>query len=1760
MATSLDDYMFSAGANGGDISRADYQAEEGGGFFSSIGSGVAAAVKGTVLTGVSAAYGLANTVPLIANAVGGQDTMEYLSTLDAANKLDQVFNTGEALSDFYQEHSQGVELAGAIAGSIIPGGLAVKGAKLGFGRFSNYATRLAESNSATIVGSMASWYNKLAPTSAKTRILQSAYTDIINRSTAITHLMPFDRFRFALASGGALAVESAVFETASIMTQKANPTYSDIETLGDFTKAVGTAAVFGGGLGGIFGAAFYKGARFNPVAGDSTELSLRETANIMGDARTRIIERADFGEKLKNIASGSKIAGMADDRLMTEELMNRGLNDLFDKLPAKSLDDAIASSKIWFNDRQRYVDTALKDLVLDIVKTKNSDLGEVIYKQLIAKGDDGAYPLVGEKLSQVFGNMTAATRLFTQPFGQSIGLKAVANYSEEALQKYGDLINQSEIGQKVASLNAQMKTIRDYFELNGFNKNPVKSALPPEFHTHLTALDRLKREMTKINSDDFKRLQADPTMMTPAIIAKYKIPQSLVDQIKTITDIGEQKSIGQFFDLVAKRHTSEPTAMLGDFVARVGAPLKYKGGNVLTDDGAQVLLKNAKETMSSGNTAVTDIESQVRWSIANQFLPHGKNAGKGIDLPGGALDMYKLAATIDKGGPIIIGGQEVSKDIALQELTKGKKWMFDHARRILGYSDERARMYADLPAEGDIIDWAAKSGRVNDFMQRRNIVTAYEKAVNISEIELKTMEGLRGLIEDAQIAARNATYGIAANAGVVIPEAIRGAADSLANHGIYGSSPVDMANRVGPGALTTANGRLWSMQTQAAAMGTWLRDQTIKLQTASRAALASPTSELLKSAKSLAAFSLVHKKATSTGVRFVDSANVEKSIGLPAGAIMRILGKSEGGLWISKQSALELQKLAAAETGLDAQGMMDILLHQIDRNTMHVDDELLSNFLKAQSAENGKVFKTQLNLRGARGYDTSGYMDGELYFPPLDVTKNPYFAMVRDSTRSAIDGSPRYSFVHARSSMELKELVNKIERDLPETSVFTRAQIEADKKLSGEFDWAQSFSSYSIDNKLHSKNLFGEYQLRNPQEIMEESANHINRMHTVNMRETLRNMTGDFLDSMRAQSDTVDGFAKSTHGKAFARGDRGAAGDNVYSQIARTILDVSPSENADGILGLFSRGQHALTDFVDNVATKARDGLRDQGFAKGYSDKKVEELVSYLNEAAPKLGMDMGEFSTEMARAMARLYNPAGFSKYVQSRLNAISVFGTLMADFVNPIVQSLALPISINSSIRRLLKDAPPEVMKNLEDITVTGKAARLGARAAIDYWADIPMIAKFEKYRLGEKLSQTETIELANWQATKQGAFFKEMADSGLLPPSAREAMIEINQVTDIKDLILGKGADWGKKFLRYASAPTRYAETFQRYAALKVADGLAEVAKLNPTDRYILMHSFAAQSNGVYTAAQRPGLFQGAIGASFGLYKSYAINMMQALMRHIEDRDLKAVLGFAGLQGTIFGGQSIPGAGIVNKYIQAQNDQDQRDLYSTADLILGKSAGNTMLYGLGSAVSGIGMYSRGDFNFDFGSPLDPKSYPAVNQFITLAESMAKAGQLMNKGGGFVDSSLYALSHQSLSRPVARVAEYAQGGPITSGGVRPYMIDDYQLWHWGFAIRAMGAKPFNEAVLSDAYYRENQHRFDQAESMKNLRISVRNSLASGDDIDLESLAREHMKAGGNPKNLRQWYQSQYRSANQEGVEKLRKEAEKKGWWLRAQQLDGGD
>ena len=1708
-------------------------------------------VKGIPLTGVSAAVGLYNTLPTVANAVGGKGTLEYINTLGVANKLDESFSTNGSFSNYYNDNAQGIELAGSIAGSIIPGTLAVKGLRMASAGVGRAAVNLAKMESDHIVGKSAAWLAGMVATTPKTRILQASYDAALLGQSAVTTLLPAARFQYALAVGGQAALEAAVFETASVAFQHTNPTYADINDLGDFTKHIGIAATFGGALGGVFGSLTWKSTEFLPSPGAAATTTLREATNIFGRAREGILDVKDFGQKMESIPSGDKIAAAFDDFFVkqTDPLVH--VQDLVNFVPKDKHDLLIRSANEWLAKRESTLDTIIKTELNNLVKVagKDTNIGDDLYQALI-KNTDGTLLKNPDELAQIFGGADSVDFV-------RLGRGRYANVAEEIVkaspeqnQLYRDLLDSSLTGQKLRDFANERTQIKEFFENAGFKKIPSKAATPAELQplwSRYSEIGKLIKDTPDLK--DYAKLYKNIDELTPEAIAKYGIDPEKAAGVLESTAFKYRKSSAQYYDLVSGVHVERPTLVLGDLL-RNKAAIRVSGGNVIANGGT-VLLKDLSGAVHSSTLPANLIEANARWHFAGQFIT--PKSGDKLLFADGEFNPFKLAAAIEKNIPIFHNGVELNREVALAQLSATKKTMYAYAKESLNMSEDAARLYADLPALEVIDDaWRGVRGRENDFLSRRNVLINYKTEQTLDEFQAKSVAAIRANVLTEQIQAAEKGYQIAEQLGIEIPPLIQEMMTSLRQHAINGENPLDLANRIGAGSITNASGRMFTLNTNVTAVGSFIFSKMQDLEAGIKRELSPHIAAILRGTGKDAELDIlrtIHKKVQGGGSKYFDAAKLG-DIGAALSA-----ASPEGMTFVSRDIARLLHK---GETSIE--DVFSKIAENPSKHMFTVENPNVVKLLRTYSELEGAQRNAQIGIMASRGANRIESIPGELYFPPIDTSRLKHFVMVRNDSDAAIGGFSRYSFVHAVNDKELAKKVSKLQQEAPELSVFRPEDIALDKKLKGEFERAKAFYSYSVDSDLQSKGILSEFLPRNGNEILDEMQTHLVDASRRNIRSLVKNWTGDFIDHNDRLANTLDAFAKSTHGQRAGNNSFVPKADNSYSQANRSLLNIGPGEDADGVLGMAVRGQNRLIEWVDEVATTARNFSDSTKNNRPSKAAQFEERLHNIVEEGKKIGVDYSLMNTALFIDAEQKYGRAFLTSNVTRRLNTLSAMLTLGLDFWNPIVQSLSLPVTINSAIRQLLADAPPNVKQALEGVQIGGRAARLGAKASVDYWKDITKIASFDRWKNGMPLKQGEMEAIQKWIATPNGRFINEMSDLGLLPPTRRQMMVELSDLTDMRGLSDRLIFDKLKKVTEWGSFPTRYAELFQRYAALKVADGIAEIAGLQGANKLNLLHSFATQSAGVYTAAQRPGFFQGAIGSSFGLYKSYAINMLQALGRHIENRDVAALLSTGALQGTIFGAKAIPGADQLNSYIRAQNEEDNRDLFTTAQILLGESAGHAALYGLPSMFLGANLYSRGDLRPTgvVGNPLDVAQYPALAQLTGVVASTARAANQIAGGVSVPTAMLNALAHQSLSRPAARLSEYALGQQTTAQGSLVQPIDNSEpLWDWNLLVRMGGARPVDEAIFADAYYRENQYKREQSEGMKRLRINARTKMSQGEEIDFDELADDFLKNGGNPRELRNWIRRQYKESSIPASEKLRLQLLKSPRMEHAQQLD---
>jgi len=284
------------------------------------------------------------------------------------------------------------------------------------------------------------------------------------------------------------------------------------------------------------------------------------------------------------------------------------------------------------------------------------------------------------------------------------------------------------------------------------------------------------------------------------------------------------------------------------------------------------------------------------------------------------------------------------------------------------------------------------------------------------------------------------------------------------------------------------------------------------------------------------------------------------------------------------------------------------------------------------------------------------------------------------------------------------------------------------------------------------------------------------------------------------------------------------------------------------------------------------------------------------------------------------------------------------------------------------------------------------------------------------------------------------------------------------------------------------------------------------------------------------------------------------MQQLFRHVGEGQAKDALTLLALQGTIYGMNGLPAFNAINTHIvgTASGNTQHKDLYDATYGILGKKAGDWLMYGAASNMLGlidpalkINLYSRGDINPRHLTilPTNPADVPiyqgSVKFFGNLFDTVAKMG----KGGDITTVLLQGLEHNGISRPLAGLAQTLEGiaNPLhasystSSKGNVIAANDMLSLTNLG---RIAGAKPLEEAIALDALYRYKAYGLKDAAKRNALGMAIKTTMIAGQNPSreqIESFTKQYVESGGRQKEFNHWFTQLYRTANLSQAQKIK-------------------
>lgn len=538
--------------------------------------------------------------------------------------------------------------------------------------------------------------------------------------------------------------------------------------------------------------------------------------------------------------------------------------------------------------------------------------------------------------------------------------------------------------------------------------------------------------------------------------------------------------------------------------------------------------------------------------------------------------------------------------------------------------------------------------------------------------------------------------------------------------------------------------------------------------------------------------------------------------------------------------------------------------------------------------------------------------------------------------------------------------------------------------------------------------------------------------------------------------------------------------------------------------------------YVMNGAAKAYDSTLGAVLKRSKGDVSKIQTSDYeaYAAAAKKAGMfnPFETFDAEAAKmfGLAKLEDHPDTSKRAIYASNALAATAILrFGDLAQPLVNMLSMPILGGLAIADRMPAHFMGVAKGTASV-MPGQVMAEGIRAM-----NSPLWKRFDKI----------------WE------------DAGFFKPLVSEANDTLQAARSFnKGAIASIEKALDSKFVEVMSKPADYAEALSRRTAMYTGATLAKrlYPELDDNGITIFARNFMDKAIGNFHASQRPVFFQGTLGVALGLFQTYALTLMQNVYRGLELKNYKALGKAALTQSALFGTSSLPGFSAVSEQIGEHFSDDNVDLTTGTYRALPDSMADMILYGLPSNL-GPGIHTRGDADIRFPG-LSGDNIVALNFAKQVTAVVGGVAQNLQSDSPDVGRALLqGLSLQSVSRPIARLAEVGSGYSVTQQGNTVQTPEE--VWTFtGIASRALATRPLEETKLREAMHLNSYYgsidREAREKATNKIRTAIRNETLTEDKIS--SFAEEYMRHGGTASGWRSALQTAIAKTDTNGKEHL--------------------
>ena len=1092
--------------------------------------------------------------------------------VDIANKITEMDSNW---GDYYKEHTEAVDLAGFVAGSFIPGGIAVKGMKL---------ARAGEG-----VGATARYLNMTS--SRKNYWLQEALKETAESGGTIRSILSANRAKHLAWEAADQAMIGAAAEIAITATMHDAPIF-DNATLGDFawnmTLGAGVSGIVGGALGSIGAKGILKQAQ--------TQIEFKKRA-------VDTVFDPDFMSKTTGTGTllfAENIAKLSDETLDLKFSY---------RYEGASKSVVLDTSGMLGDTRVRAVKTAEDKLALKFNE--------------LAGGDES----IGQAFGAFVREATKASKAAGKDVDETIGL--LNGYLNNVTKISHVDVERMAADAKKFYVSLEPTGLDDMFSRRRVPGKTGKSAYV--LTDGVTANDLKVMDFIDTGAKSLKDawragIDADVIMMPGGRAAIN--PAS-----KTITRIAENPNkIRMFTDLATGTTADEAVVHFADTVQKG----KLVIGPASISIGAKNFPQAATAAVDFATSA---IQGSARFAWASKLdapalmaITKGTVNSKDLALMSRLAELATAGGTstvskfkvIDGTQEILIGSGEIidlaafvtSKkvEVLAEQLGKGAPYDLRHMAAHLNASpdfieDAITRNFTPpRPGANALPDFPT-----NDALRPKTVVVEWDFSSTAKQLD--PIEAYKQQFGPAFLATAELSRFYKLQTGQMIQEsafnAVMGA--DAARFMPIGSKSSKEATQAGAGAgLGTSSNANYG---DAARLGVQESGKNVqlvsqKLRDEAVLALTPHVNRLRESPAAAAELGILTNALRKSEFRYVFDVGT-------ASAPNRLVSTD-----VAKLMAKENVDVDTAVTMLTVATGKPRVPHTLD-----IEQPAVADFLRAHTKINSGRQDKMTTLYNAVGLTSGPRHPDVVYIPPVNTAKYPYHAFVR--TKEQIGVASETTMITAKNADELRTLVSKV--DSQKYDVHYKKDSEMYFKAKGEYDYDRAMNESRINSDMTRSgaltDFFPETKLEN---IMEDYLQFHSRQSEKLVRTAVQVKDRQFFSEMQFLSDNyrvVDESVTRGIGSVF----KSKVAD-PFADYTKTALNISKQQEfplldslnefvdklgvaaGDAFASARSSAQKGLVSWEEADKIAARFGL---GTPYGSSSDAVTAYIA-ANSSFPK--------------------------------------------------------------------------------------------------------------------------------------------------------------------------------------------------------------------------------------------------------------------------------------------------------------------------------------------------------------------------------------------------------------------------------------------------------------------------------------------------------------------------------------------------------------